>query len=259
MLAQRQVPAAVTVLKAGGAVVDTPGQLRLLAAHVRARRREGRAVVVVHGGGALVSELHERLAVPFTKRAGLRVTSEEGMRLTAMVLRGEVNAAIVASFVGGELDAIGLSGVDLGLMRSAFLNRAHLGRVGGPPRVAAARLRELLARGMVPVLAPVCLGPDEGLLNVNADTAAHSVAVALEAEVLEFVCDVPGVLDGEGAVVRRLDPPRTQALLAAERVHGGMIPKLQAALAALEAGVRCVRIGSLESLAGGAATELVAA
>lgn len=259
MPAQLESPRAVTVLKAGGAVVDSPAQLRLLTAHVRTRRRDGAAVVVVHGGGALVSELHERLAVPFTKRAGLRVTSEEGMRLTAMVLRGEVNAAIVGSFVGGELDAIGLSGVDRGLMRSAFLNQAHLGRVGGPPRVAAERLRELLARDMVPVIAPICLGPDAGLLNVNADTAAHSIAVALEAEVLEFVCDVPGVLDADGAVLRRLDPSRTQALLAAEGVHGGMIPKLQAALAALDAGVRRVRIGSLATLAVGRATELVAA
>ena len=247
------------VLKAGGAVVSDTDFLAALADHVAERVSAGGALILVHGGGELITELERRFGVSAAvKHQGLRATPPESMRLVAMALRGVINATIVARLVARGVAAIGVSGVDLGILRSDFLNRTRLGRVGGPPRVDATRLRGLLAQGLTPVLAPVCLGPDGGLLNVNADTVAHSVAVSLGVETLDFVSDVPGVLDAEGRVARRLDPGDASDMLRGTGVRGGMIPKLQAAVAAARAGVGRVRIGDLSSLSQGTATEVVA-
>jgi acetylglutamate kinase len=245
------------VIKVGGTLISNPAFLQRLGTHVSGLVEDGCPTIVVHGGGDLVTDLQRRLGVPETKHGGLRATSEEGMQLVTMALRGLANARLVAQLVSCGVEAIGVSGVDLGLLRSDYLNRARLGRVGGPPRVAAGGLARLLTQGLVPVIAPVCLGPAGGLLNVNADTVAHAVAASLEADCLDFVSDVPGVLGEEGQVVRSLSQGEVRALLEGPRVWGGMIPKLQASLAAVSAGVSRVRIGDLESLGRGGATEVV--
>lgn len=247
----------ITILKLGGATVSEPDDLERLALHVREIRDEERQVILVHGGGDEIAELHERLGVPFEKQRGLRVTPEESMPLVTMVLRGLVNSRIVSHLVAAEVPAIGLSGVDLELLSTGFLNRNQLGRVGGPPRVARRRLRSFLSGGLVPVIAPICLGPDNREVNVNADTVANSIAAALGADVLDFVTSVPGV-KAEDSVLDRLDPGRVRTLLADGVATGGMVPKLQAALAAIDSGVSRVRIGNFDTLAANQATEVVA-
>ena len=212
-------------------------------------------MVLVHGGGREIGELHELLGVPFRTVGGVRVTSTSSMALVTMVLCGAVNKRLVAHLVSSGVDALGISGADLGLIRSAFLNPDRLGRVGGAPVVSAVTLKSLLAPGRVLVLAPVCLGPDGDLVNVNADSVAQAVAVAVGAEVLEFVTDVDAVRTRDGDA-DRLSPAEVQALIEDEVALGGMIPKLHAALAALDGGIPRVRLGSLGSLARGAATEV---
>ncbi len=247
----------IRVVKVGGAALDDIEYLAALTQHVKQLIADGVRVVLVHGGGKEIGEFHERLGLPFRRELGLRVTSNEGMPLVTMILCGLVNKRVVAHLNDYGVRALGISGADYGLMRASFLNEARLGRVGGPPEVSPEPLRRLLADRTVVVLAPVSLGPDGGLLNVNADVAAQSIAVALGAYSLDFVTDVEAVRGSEGPL-RALQPREVQKLMASDIVTGGMIPKLQASVAAIDGGVSRVRVGNLESLVRGTATEVFA-
>ena len=248
-----------TVAKIGGAMLDDPGELARLCDHVAARVASGERMVLVHGGGPRISALHDALGEPRAARDGLRVTSERGMEITTMVLCGLVNKTLVAGLLACNVRAIGLSGIDLGMLRADLADPDRLGRVGATPEVDV----EAIVRwsgGLVPVIAPVSLGPDGHPVNVNADTAARAIAAALGAQRLDFITDVPGVR-GE----RSEDPiPRLHATEADDllrhpsAVAGGMRPKLRAAIAAVRDGVDRVRVGSLGSLGNGTATEVVA-
>ncbi len=240
------------VLKIGGSRLRSPGDLRELADYVTAQHPD--RVVVVHGGGPEISELHQALGIPFEKRDGLRVTSDEGMHATVMALCGCVNKRVVASLVERGLPALGLSGVDLGLMRAGFKGRDRWGRVGTRPRVDAGRLERLLAAGLVPVISPVSLGPDGQAINVNADEAAHALAEALGATTLELVSDVPGVRLEHDRVAERIAVAEAGDLIQRRLVRGGMVPKLRAAVDAVSAGVDRVRIGDLAGMAAATAT-----
>jgi acetylglutamate kinase len=244
-----------TVVKVGGAQLETPERVRQIVAHVRQLVEKGREVVLVHGGGGEIGALHERLDVPWRTHHGLRVTHDESMDIVAMVLCGLVNKRLVARLVAAGVPALGLCGADLGLMRTSLLNADRLGRVGGPPSVDHERLGDLLDRGHMLVLSPVCLGPDGDLVNVNADTVAQTVAVALDADCLEFVTDVDGVRTSTGNA-GRLSTKEAQRLIRESVIKAGMIPKVQAAVAALDGGVVSVRVGTPQSLAQGTATEV---
>lgn len=245
-----------TVVKVGGSQLQRDEQLAQLSAYVRRLQELGESTVVVHGGGPEIGELHRSLDLPFRKHRGLRVTADESMPLVTMVLCGLINKRVVARLSGDGLAAIGLSGVDGAVLRSAFLNREMLGRVGGPPQVDAEALVALLRLGWIVVLAPVCLGPDAQPINVNADTVAHAVAARLGATRLEFVSDVPGVKLPRDGVAERLSAVEVRRLLGGAAITGGMIPKLQAALAAVDAGVGRVRVGDLPAMLDDTATEI---
>jgi acetylglutamate kinase len=160
-----------------------------------------------------------------------------------------VQARLIAALLQGGIDALGLSGVDGGLLRARRL--AHpihdYGLVGEIIQVRTTLLLSLLEQGITPVLAPISLGPQGELLNVNADQVASAVAHALQAEQLDFVSNVPGVLD-QGHLIPSLDPQTVADLKAKGVIEGGMLPKVDAALAALQAGVRRVRIVDLAGL-----------
>ena len=253
--------AALTIVKVGGADLTRPAYVRELSAHVRALRARGEQVVVVHGGGPEIGALHEDLGVAYSRRDGLRVTSPEGMRLTTMVLCGLVNKRVVSRFVSDGIPALGLSGVDLGLLRAPLLDEARFGRVGDTPLVDATALRSLLEAGLVPVVAPVSLAPDGEPVNVNADMAAHALATALGASSLDFVSDVPGVRTDPNTddVAGRLRVVDVERLVSeGNAVTGGMLPKLRSAAAAVTAGVGRVRVGDLAGMANDSATEVVA-
>lgn len=245
----------VVVVKVGGAQLIARDDLDKLTEHIRGLREAGDRPVVVHGGGPEIASLHERLGVDHQQTLGLRVTSDESIDLVTMVLCGLVNKRVVAALVGAGLPAVGLCGADLGLLRAGFINERALGRVGGPPRVDRTLLDELLIMDRVPVIAPLSVAPDGGLLNVNADAAAQAIAVAVGADGLELLTDVPAVRV-EGGLTHRLRSAEVAHLVQSQVVTGGMIPKLQASVAAVDGGVASVLVGSIDSVADGTATEV---
>lgn len=208
-------------------------------------------VVVVHGGGRAIADLQARFGLPVEKVDGLRVTDAASMELVEMALSAQVNKRVVRALLAAGVDALGLSGVDGGLLRcrKKLHAGADLGYVGEICAVRAPLLQRLLAAGFVPVVSPVSLGEDDGAAyNVNADEGAMAVAAALGADQLDFISNVPGVLV-QGQVVSYLSPAATLGLIADGVVLGGMIPKVRAALDALDRGVRQARIVDLPGLA----------
>jgi len=228
------------VVKIGGAALADAGWLAGFAASVA---RGGKPVVVVHGGGPEISALCERLAVPVSWSNGRRVTSDEALDVASMVLSGRLNKRLVGALLDAGVDAIGLSGVDGGLVQAAVAEEGALGRVGVVAGVRTELLRRLLDGGTSVVLSPISRGPDGAPLNVNADEVAAAVAVALGAGALLFVTDVAGVSDGT-TTRSELGAGEARSLIAAGIAAGGMAVKLGAALDALTAGVHEVRIGT---------------
>jgi acetylglutamate kinase len=216
------------VIKLGGATLDGGGApLEEVAALVRS----GLRVVIVHGGGALISQWLDRVGVPTRFQDGVRVTDEPALEVATMVMRGVVNTGVVAGLARFGVAAAGLSGVDDGLLRAR--RKPELGLVGEVESVNTVALNALLDQGIVPVIAPLGLDADGTLLNINADTAAAAIAAALEADAALFMTDVPGVRDAGGAVLPRLDRGDVERLIADGVIAGGMIPKVRACLDAL--------------------------
>jgi len=228
-------PARITVVKLGG---STLGAHDTSLRDIAAARRDGRQVVVVHGGGAAVSAWLQRTGVQARFVNGLRVTDAATLEVVVAVLAGVVNKQLVAELSALRAPAIGLSGAD-SLILQARRYDADLGFVGKIHRVNPFPLVELLRLGYLPVIAPIAIEEDAAapqLLNTNADTAAGEIAAALRAERLVFLTDVEGVLTGDRRLIPRLSPPEANALIASGVAAGGMIPKLEAAVRAASAG-----------------------
>jgi len=215
-------------------------------------------VVVVHGGGQAVSALSRRLSLPVEKRDGLRVTTPEIAEVVEMVLGGPVNRLLVSALRAAGLDAIGLSGVDGGLLEASAMG-GGLGHVGEIVKVRASLLESLLLAGLTPVVAPVAPAAADGVpFNVNADHAAAAVASALHADELLFVSDIPGV-EIDGVAQPTLAAAEVESMIESGIATDGMAAKLRAAAQALGAGVRAVRIGDLDMFASATAgTRLLA-
>lgn len=239
----------VAVLKIGGNEIDDPAWLERLAT---AAAGHAGSLVLVHGGGKEVTELQRALGAEPEWREGLRVTTPEALRAVSMVLSGLVNKRLVSLFVGAGTRAVGVSGEDAGMFRAEPKQGGKLGRTGEIVAVDAALIETLLQHGILPVVSPVSRGPDGGALNVNADDAATALAVALGAQRLLFVSNIPGVLAG-GETLPALSGQAVEELIANGTASGGMAPKLRAAAHAAANGVADVRIGNLEMLAGNGA------
>jgi len=239
------------VLKIGGNELDEPGFLERLASLVaRWVNEQGTAVIIIHGGGRAIADLQSRLGLSPVKVDGLRVTDAASLEVAQMVLSGQTNKQIVRALLAAGVDAVGLSGVDGGLLRCRRKQHptADLGLVGEVTQVRAKLLRQLSTQGLTLVLSPISLGLDGLTYNVNADDAATAVAQALAADSLDLLSNVPGVLH-EGTVISALTLRETETLIQTGVIHGGMIPKVQAALDAVKKGVAEARIVNLEGLA----------
>jgi acetylglutamate kinase len=244
------------VAKIGGNELDRPAWLEECARALRVVD----PLVVVHGGGQAITAWSRRLDLPVEKRDGMRVTTPQVAEVVEMVLAGPVNRQVVAALRAAGLDAVGLSGVDGGLL-TARRAAGNLGHVGEITAVRAALLQSLLLAGLTPVLAPVAPDPAAAgvPLNINADDAASAVAAALGASELLFVSDIPGVAVG-GVAQPEIAATEIEGLIAAGIARDGMAAKLRAAAAALRGGARAVRIGDLELFRNPAAgTRIVAA
>ena len=215
------------VIKVGGNAIDQRKQETLL--DLVLLRYVGMQPVLVHGGGPEITAMSERLGLEARFRDGLRVTDAATMDVVKMVLTGKVNPELVASInrLGGQ--AVGLSGEDGPSIIAEELD-PNLGLVGRVVQVNPEPITAMLERSYIPVIASVGLGYDGNAYNINADTAAAEVAVALGAAKLILMTDVPGVLDGDKQVVSELSRSAAERLIANGQVTGGMIPKLQACL-----------------------------
>lgn len=239
------------VLKIGGNDIDDTEFLRELVRIVAELRP---APVLVHGGGKEIGQLQVALGGEPQFVGGLRVTDTTALRAAEMVLCGSVSTRLVAALVQAGVDAQGLSGVDRGLIRveKAVNTNGDLGFVGTPVAVRGEILAELLDAGVVPVVAPISLGPD-GTYNVNADEAAGAIAEAMDDAELVFITNVPGVLVN-GTLAETLDRQQVIELIDHGVITGGMIPKVRSALAALDVGVDSARITNLAGLETGDGT-----
>jgi len=197
-----------------------------------ALQKEGKMMVVVHGGGSLITGWLSKQGVAARIEDGLRVTDEATIEVVAAVLCGLVNKDLVAGIqsLGGR--AIGLSGVDGGLIEAEIRNE-RLGYVGEVVRINPQPVQMLLAEGFLPVIAPLGLGAGGQKLNINADTAAGELAAGLGASRLILLTDVAGVMDRSGKVFARMAASDVASLVTSGVVVGGMIPKVKACLCAL--------------------------
>lgn len=236
----------VIVVKYGGNALaeSTDDAMEVFARDIALLRAVGMKPVVVHGGGPQISALMDRLGKQATFHEGLRVTDAETMEIVSMVLLGTVNPMLVSLINTAGASAAGVSGKDVGLFQCVQRDPA-LGFVGDIVNVNPVAVQGLLDDGVVPVVAT--LGTDEKgqSYNINADTAASALAVALKATKILFLTDVAGVLrshDDVGSIISTLTEPEAMELQAAGVITGGMIPKVESCLHAVKGGVGAAHI-----------------
>lgn len=225
------------VVKYGGHAMEDPALRGPFADGLARLAASGMRLVVVHGGGPQISALLKRLNIESRFENGLRVTDDATMEVVEMVLCGQVNKAVSTLFQRHGARAVGISGKDAGLFQARVLNPA-LGHVGEVHTVNTGVVGALLDAGYLPVVAPVAMGSEGASLNINADTAAGVMAGALQAEYFVLVSDVPGVLDADKQLIPSLNRADIALLKEQGVIHGGMIPKVDACLNALDAGCR---------------------
>jgi acetylglutamate kinase len=223
---------------------------------VVALQQSGRRVIVVHGGGAMITDWLERLQVPSEFVDGLRSTSAQALEVVVAVLRGVINTQLVAEIGERGGRAVGLSGVDGGIVHAERYDD-RLGMVGRITGVDGDYVRAICDTGAIPVIAPIGLEPPSQALNINADTVAGEVARAVEASSLVFLTDVDGLLNAQGQLIAQLGSEHASALRADGTIGGGMIPKVEACLRAAETGTRAhmasgLQPGTLRKLVEGA-------
>ncbi|MFN3936454.1 MAG: acetylglutamate kinase [Gemmobacter sp.] len=233
---------AVVVIKFGGNAMGDDDAMAEFARDIVLMRQVGVNPVVVHGGGPMINDLLAKLGVKSDFVRGKRVTDKQTVEVVEMVLSGLVNKRIVQAINDQGGRAVGISGKDDDLMVCEADDPA-LGFVGRPVEMNVQVLRDLYAAGIIPVVAPVGTGvEDNETFNVNGDTAAGAIAGALKADRLLLLTDVAGVKDRDGNVITQLSPEDVRRLTDEGVIAGGMIPKTETALAALEQGVRAVVI-----------------
>ena len=236
-------PPSPIVVKIGG---STLGAHDTTLEDLAALQQDGVPLVVVHGGGSIISQWMEKQGTVPRFVGGLRVTDAASLEIATGVLAGLVNKQLVASLIGLGVKAVGMSGVDGGLLQARVANE-ELGYVGEITEVNADAVWTALEAGYMPMIAPIGMHRLDGspmagsLLNINGDTAAGELARALGGDRLIFLTDVDGILDGSGRLIHRLNSRNGRILLSSGVVKGGMIPKLQACLNALD-GVQVANI-----------------
>ena len=240
---------ATVVIKLGGHAMGEEAAMKSFARDIVLMKQCNLHPVVVHGGGPMINEMLERLAIKSEFVNGKRVTDKATMEVVEMVLSGSVNKRIVQAInaVGGK--AVGLSGKDANLMicekalgKDANGNDVDLGFVGNPVKVNPGVLQTFLESDFIPVVAPLGAGTNGESYNINGDTAAGAIAGAMHADRLLLLTDVAGVKDSDGDVITQLTSDQVRDLTDKGVIAGGMIPKTETALAALEGGARAVVI-----------------
>ena len=237
------------VIKYGGHAMGDPELARSFAEDVVLLKAVGINPVVVHGGGPQIGSMLKRLGVESRFVDGLRVTDAETAQIAEMVLAGSINKEIVGWIGAAGGRAVGISGKDARMVTAEKVSRSQpdklqgierhvdLGFVGEPKHVDRTILDQLSASGVIPVVAPIAIGADGHTYNINADTMAGAIAAALGASRLFLLTDVAGVLDKEKKLLSDLVPGDVERLKADGTISGGMIPKMETCVHAIDAGV----------------------
>ncbi len=243
---------AVIVVKYGGHAMGDEEKGRSFARDMVLLEQSGVNPVVVHGGGPQIGSMLEKLGIKSRFSAGLRITNKATVEIVEMVLAGSIDKQIVGTINAQGGRAIGLCGKDGNMVIARKVSRAgaggdvedvvDLGFVGEPDKVDTTVLEQILGRELIPVLAPVAQGVDGETYNVNADTFAGAIAGALRAKRLLFLTNVPGVLDKDKNLIKHLKLDDIRGLIADGVITGGMIPKVETCIYALERGVEGVVI-----------------
>ncbi len=229
------------VVKYGGHAMGAGGET--FARDIVLLRQVGINPIVVHGGGPQINRMLDRLGIKSRFVNGLRVTDGETMEVVEMVLAGTINKQLVAAINTAGGCAIGLCGKDGGLMRARKMTRnGELGFVGEPERIDEGVLDGFRQAEMIPVIAPIGVGAAGETYNINADTVAGAVAAAVKAARFLLLTDVPGVLDGDKRLMPELTANEARRLIADGTISGGMIPKVETCLDAVDGGVEAAVI-----------------
>jgi acetylglutamate kinase len=249
------------VVKVGGGVFADPRATRVLVEQIAILHHFGVRVVLVHGGGPQLTELAEALGVPTRMVDGRRVTDQHAIDVTAMVLNGLINTRVLGMCRDLNIEAVGISGVDAGLVRahkrppvlSADGELVDFGFVGDIDAVDTTVLRKLLDNGLMPVVSPLSADESGTLLNINADTVAAAIGAALQAEKLILCTGAPGILgsvDDPRSLISYTDLRGLKGLRDAGHIAAGMLPKAKAIEDAIRGGVRRVHVVSYQSAEG---------
>lgn len=234
----------VIVIKCGGSTMEQlpPSFFETLSA----LQQQGKKIVIVHGGGPTINAYLEKQGIEARFVDGLRFTCEQTMNVVEMVLGGSINKLLVRRLLQASGKAWGMTGVDAGLIKAKQTERP-LGLVGEIVQVRGDVLMNLVEQGYIPVVAPLGVSEDgKQVFNINADVAAGFIAASLHAEKLLMITDVPGILepqpDGTKILKSKVSPVEVKEMIEKKVIFGGMIPKVQSALDALQAGVSQVVI-----------------
>ena len=250
----RRYAGETVVVKYGGHAMGEESLAENFGADIALLKQVGINPVVVHGGGPQINAMLQRLAIKSTFIDGLRVTDEPMVEVVEMVLAGTVNKQVVTLINRAGALAVGISGKDGGLIRARKLTRTRvdpgshiereldLGLVGEPADIDVRVLHALMGAGLIPVIAPVGLGEDGKTYNINADTVAGAIAGALGAKRLLMLTDVAGVLDEHRALIPEMTTEQARAGIASGVISGGMIPKVENCIDAVQRGVRAAVI-----------------
>ncbi|MGO9743259.1 MAG: acetylglutamate kinase [Roseiarcus sp.] len=244
---------ATVVVKYGGHAMGDEAKERDFARDMVLLEQSGVNPVVVHGGGPQIGAMLAKLGIESRFSGGLRVTDKPTVEIVEMVLAGSINKQLVGAINAQGGRAIGLCGKDGNMVMARKVSRApgpggdhedyvDLGYVGEPDKVDMTVLEQILGRDLIPVLAPIAQGADDQTYNVNADTFAGAIAGALKAKRLLFLTDVPGVLDKNKDLIKELKVSEIHGLIADGTITGGMIPKVETCIYAVERGVEGVVI-----------------
>ena len=232
---------ATVVIKFGGHAMGSDEAMETFARDIVLMQQVGVNPVIVHGGGPMINKMLERLNIKSEFVDGKRVTDAATMEVVEMVLSGLVNKRIVQAINAQGGRAVGLSGKDANLITCDPAD-PKLGLVGIPRDIDPTLLNKLFEADMIPVIAPLGAGDNGETFNINGDTVAGSIAANLKADRLLLLTDISGVKNAKGEVLTELTPEKIRELTASGVIAGGMIPKTETALTAIEGGVRAVVI-----------------
>ncbi|MBX8936693.1 acetylglutamate kinase [Enterococcus gilvus] len=235
------------VVKIGGVASDNLTQSFFQ--QIEEWQTAGHEIIVVHGGGYYITEMMERLNIPVTIKEGLRVTTEQALKITQMVLIGQVQPTITTLFQQQGFATIGLNASSDNMIQGKFIDQEKLGYVGEITEVNPAAIEGVLYRNYIPIIAPLGMTSSGQWLNVNADDTACKIAEEVGAEALYLLTDVPGVKQAD-EWLEKLSIAEVEELKNEEVITGGMIPKINSAINALENGVSEVHITNCIEKAG---------